>query len=54
MWRPRTLVATSLAAALLPLTLYSVLRNGAVGQCDLWTDLDPFEIDLQLFDRNDG
>ena len=54
MWRPRTLVASTLAAALLPLSLLSVFQAGAVRKTDLWADLDPFEIDLQLFDRNDG
>lgn len=54
MCRPRTLVAATAAAALFPLTLYSIVRRGALRARDLRSlSLDPFEIDLQLFERND-
>jgi hypothetical protein len=50
----RSLVAAMAAVALFPLTLLTVLRRGALRARDLRTlALDPFEIDLQLFERND-
>lgn len=52
MWQSRTLAAAS-AVALLPLTLYALVRRGALRARDLRLTIDPFEVDLQLFDRND-
>lgn len=52
MLRTRTLAAAT-AAALLPLTLYAVVRRGVVRSRDLRLTIDPFEVDLQLFSRND-
>ncbi len=54
MIRTRTLVAAATAAALFPLTLCTVVRRGALRARDLRSlAIDPFEIDLQLFERND-
>ena len=51
MLSPR-LVGFAAAALLLPFGLSSLWR--AAHLRDLALDLDPFEIDLQLHDRNDG
>ena len=53
MCRPRTFVAATTAAVLFPLTLYTVVRRGALRARDLRMTIDPFEVDLQLFERND-
>ncbi|WP_412068065.1 hypothetical protein [Rubrivirga sp. IMCC43871] len=49
---PRKLAATALTLATLPLTLGALLLRGRYAQ-QVALDLDPFEIDLQLHDRND-
>lgn len=53
MRRHRTFAVAAAAAFLFPLTIYSLARQGALRSRDLQMSLDPFEIDLQLFDRND-
>jgi hypothetical protein len=50
----QTLAATALSLAALPVTLGALLWHSAFRRRDLWVDLDPFEIDLQLHDRNDA
>jgi hypothetical protein len=52
---PRSAAATALAAATLPLVAAAALwRSAALQRRALWADLDPFEIDLQLTERNDA
>jgi len=51
MCRHRLLVAAT-ATALLPLTLFAVLRHAALRERDFRLDLTPTEIDAQLFARN--
>lgn len=53
MWRPRTVLAATAAALLLPATFVAVVRHAALRARDFQMALDPFEIDLQLLDRND-
>ena len=49
----QTLAVTALSIAAVPFMLGTLLWTGAVRRRDLWVDVDPFEIDLQLHDRND-
>lgn len=51
MCRNRLLLAAT-ATALLPFTLLAVLRHAAVRERDFHLDLNPFELDAQLFARN--
>lgn len=53
MMTSRTLVATTFALASIPLTIGVLVWHGALHRRDLNVDFDPFEIDLQLCDRND-
>ena len=48
----RQFAATALTLATLPLTLGALLLRGRYVQ-QVALDFDPFEIDLQLHDRND-
>ena len=50
---PRTLGLSALAFASIPLTVGALLWHGAFRRRDLMVDFDPFEIDLQLHERND-
>lgn len=50
----RSLTTAALTLASLPLAVGVYFWNGALRRRDLWADLDPFEIDLQLTDRNDA
>lgn len=45
--------ALALTTALLPLSVVGLLLTNALRERDLALDLDPFEIDLQLTERND-
>ena len=49
----RSLVATVLTAASIPVAVGSLLWHAALRRRDLMVDFDPFEIDLQLHERND-
>lgn len=49
----RTLAVTALSLAAVPFSLGALLWTRSVRRRDLWLDVDPFEIDLQLHDRND-
>ena len=49
-----SLAATAFAFASLPLTVGVILWQGALRRRDLMIDFDPFEIDLQLCERNDS
>ena len=51
---PRSLAATALTLTSLPVAVGALLWSGAFRRRDLWLDLDPFEIDLELTERNDG
>ena len=50
---PRSLTATALALASLPVAVSALLWDGVVRRRAFWLDLDPFEIDLELTQRND-
>ena len=50
---PRTLTATVLTLASLPVAVGALVWNGTLRRRSLWVDLDPFEIDLELRERND-
>ncbi len=47
------LAAISVASALLPVTVYTILRYGALVDSELWDGIDPYEVNTQLCDRND-
>lgn len=47
------LVATALTLSALPFLLRTVLRRDTLHPQALWLDLDPFDVDLQLYSRND-
>ena len=47
------LTASAVAALLFPVSLGALLWRGALHMSDVAVDVDPFEIDLQLTDRND-
>lgn len=50
---PRSFAVTALTIASLPVAVGALLWNGALRRRDLWVDVDPFEIDLELTGRND-
>ena len=50
---PRSITATALTLASLPVAVGALLWNSALRRQALWLDLDPFEIDLELRERND-
>ena len=50
---PRTLTATAATLAALPLALGALVWHGLQVRRQFWIEIDPFEIDLQLQDRND-
>lgn len=47
------LTASAVAAILFPVSLGALLWRSALHLRDVAIDLDPFEVDLQLHDRND-
>ena len=49
----RSLAATAVTLAALPVAVGALLWHGLQVRRQFWIDLDPFEIDLQLHDRND-
>ena len=49
----RTLTATAVSLAALPLAVGALVWHGLQVRRQFWVDIDPFEIDLQLHDRND-
>lgn len=49
----RTLTATAVTLAALPVALGALLWRGLQLQDRRFVDLDPFEVDLQLLERND-
>ena len=51
---PRALTATAVSLATLPLALGALVWHGFQVRRQFWIEIDPFEIDLQLHDRNDG
>lgn len=46
-------VTAALSLAAFPLALGALLWRGLAVRERYWVELDPFEIDLQLTDRND-
>ncbi len=50
---PRTLTATAVSLATLPLALTALVWHGLQVRRQFWVEIDPFDIDLQLHDRND-
>lgn len=53
MMSPRSLAVTAVTLASLPVAVGALVWNGVLRRRDLWVDLDPFEIDLELTNRND-
>ena len=51
---PRTLTATAVSIAALPLAFGALVWHGLQVRRQFWVEIDPFEIDLQLHDRNDA
>ncbi len=49
-----TFTTAALVLASLPLAIGAFLWHRSLRHNTLWDDIDPFEIDLQLTDRNDG
>jgi hypothetical protein len=49
----QTLAASAVAVLLVPVSLGTLLWRGALRAHDVAFAVDPFEIDLQLFARND-
>ena len=49
----QTLAASAVAVLLVPVSLGALLWRGALRAHDVAFAVDPFEIDLQLFARND-
>ena len=49
----RTLTATAVSLATLPIALGALVWHGLQVRRRFWIEIDPFEIDLQLHDRND-
>lgn len=50
---PRSLTLAALTLAALPVAAGALLWNGVLRSRSLWLNLDPFEIDLDLLERND-
>lgn len=48
-----TIASAALTLAAVPFAVGALLLHGTLRQRDLWLDLDPFEVDLQLRERND-
>ena len=51
---PCSLATSAFSLVSLPLAVGASLWSGVVRDRSFWIDLDPFEIDLQLTDRNDA
>ena len=50
---PRSLTTTALSLAALPLALGALVWHGLQVRRQFWVEIDPFDINLQLHDRND-
>ncbi len=49
----RSLAATAATLSALPIALGALVWHGLRVNREMWLDIDPFEIDLQLRERND-
>lgn len=49
----RALAATAATLSALPLALGALVWHGFRVRREMWIQIDPFEIDLQLQERND-
>ena len=49
----RSLAATAVSLAAVPIALGALVWHGLQVRRQFWVEIDPFEIDLQLHERND-
>jgi hypothetical protein len=50
----RTLTATAVTLAAVPIALGALVWHGLQLRRRFWVEINPFEIDLQLYERNDA